>query len=912
MAKFNKPGTRAAVKSPVTAEQRPSGTTFQGAPGFARDAKSELFLLSVANMVGERTFYEAARERDDRFAELVHTVAVQDPEWTARFLAWLRSGANMRSAALVGGLEAAKAMVANGIPGGRRIVASVLQRPDEPGEALAYWTSMYGRAIPKAVKRGLADAAARLYSERSALKYDTASKGYRFGDVLNLVHASPRDDAQGDLFQHLLDRRYGRDEALPDGLAMIRANRALRAEAAEDPAVMLDPERLRAAGMTWEDALSLAGPKVDKARLWEAMIPSMGYMACLAEGTEIWMPDGTTAPIEQVVARRLPVLAPSRQFDTSMVRYGPSQPARDRTMGHIVPTLPSAWHSVGERPVVRIDFVSGRSVSATLDHRWVKRRRNDRRESWEWVTTADLKAGDGIPAPIGVDAWGDEGDSADGYFVGAMLGDGCMTNFGTPEFAQVDEPSRADMLQFFSDYAGKLGCVFAKCGERKWRITYPPVRKMNPATDVLRHYGVWGLKSSEKRFPNRPLSREFWIGAISGLIDTDGHVRIRTNPKGTVHASIEYATTSETMAYQVTDALQRLGIQSNVDASQARPSRFSKPGVQIKDIYIVAVNRAASVRRANDVLALRHTVKAERLAEAAALMPDTPVENVELDRIIGISEPFTAPVYCVTVDESSSFVANGVVTGNCLRNLRNFDEAGVSDAVAATVCAKLADPGEVARSRQLPMRFLSAYRAAPSLRWGYALEQALDASLANLPALSGRTLILVDTSGSMKSGFSRDGSLMRWDAATVFGLALARRCAGADVVSFSNGWNGHVGTMVFPGKPGESLLRSVDRWKADGFFIGGGTDTETAVREHYAGHDRVVILTDEQAHYHGGKDVTVAVPADRMVYTWNLAGYQHGHAPSGSGTRHTFGGLTDAGFAMIRLLEAGRNADWPF
>jgi hypothetical protein len=527
MAKFNKSGTRAAVKSPVTAEQRPSGTTFQGAPGYARDAKSDVFLLSVTNMVGERTFYEAAGDRDDRFAELMHTVAVQDPEWTARFLAWLRSGANMRSAALVGGLEAAKAMVANGIPGGRQIVASVLQRPDEPGEALAYWTSAYGRAIPKAVKRGLADAAARLYSERSALKYDTASKGYRFGDVLNLVHASPRDDAQGDLFQHLLDRRYGRDEALPDGLAMIRANRALRTEAAEDPAVMLDPERLRAAGMTWEDALSLVGPKVDKAQLWEALIPSMGYMAKL-------------------------------------------------------------------------------------------------------------------------------------------------------------------------------------------------------------------------------------------------------------------------------------------------------------------------------------------------------------------------------------------------KNLRNFDEAGVSDAVAATVCAKLADPGEVARSRQLPMRFLSAYRAAPSLRWGYALEQALDASLANLPALSGRTLILVDTSGSMNSGFSRDGSLMRWDAATVFGLALARRCADADVVSFSNGWNGHVGTMVFPGKPGESLLRSVDRWKADGFFIGGGTDTEAAVREHYAGHDRVVILTDEQAHYGGGKDVTVAVPENRMVYTWNLAGYQHGHAPSGSGTRHTFGGLTDAGFQMIPWLEAGRNADWPF
>lgn len=526
MSKFNKPTTRASVASPVKTERTATGTTFEGAPGFARDAKSELFLLAVTNMVGERTFYENASNRDNRYADLIHTVAVADADWTARFLAWLRSGANMRSASLVGGLEAAKALIDASTPGGRQIVDSVLQRPDEPGEALAYWTATYGRAIPKAIKRGIADAAARLYSERSVLKWDTASKGYRFGDVLNLVHAKAKANWQADLYRHILDRRYGRDEALPDSLRTVAANRAIRRQASEDPSVLLDAEALRGSAMTWEDALSLAGSQVDKARLWEAMIPSMGYMALL-------------------------------------------------------------------------------------------------------------------------------------------------------------------------------------------------------------------------------------------------------------------------------------------------------------------------------------------------------------------------------------------------RNLRNFDESGVSDKAAQAVAARLSDPDEVARSRQFPMRFLSAYRAAPSLRWGYALEQALDASLANVTELPGRTLVLVDTSGSMGATFSRDGSLMRWDAATVFGLALARRCETADVVSFSGGWYG-AGTKVFPTKRGESLLKSVDRWKTGGYFIGGGTDTAGAVRGHYAGHDRVVILTDEQAYAHYGVDATSVVPAERMVYTWNLAGYQHGHAPSGQGTRHTFGGLTDAGFQMIPLLERGRNADWPF
>ncbi len=249
-----------------------------------------------------------------------------------------------------------------------------------------------------------------------------------------------------------------------------------------------------------------------------------------------------------------------------------------------------------------------------------------------------------------------------------------------------------------------------------------------------------------------------------------------------------------------------------------------------------------------------------------------------------------------------------------LRNLRNFDQAGVSDVVAATVAAKLADPEQVARSRQLPMRFLSAYRAAPSLRWSYPLEQALGHSLRNIPELRGRTLILVDTSGSMYAPFSKDGTLMRWDSAVVFGLALASRCSAADVVSFSSTaryWGDSHGahTKVFPVQAGESVLRGIERWKTGGYFLGGGTATEPALRQHFAGHDRVVILTDEQAGM-SGDAVGSYLPKITPMFTWNLAGHKMGHAASGLGHRHVFGGLQDAAFRMIPLLEAGRNGDW--
>jgi hypothetical protein len=528
MSKFNRAGATIvapppAPAGPIRTAATSTGVTHQGGTGFGRDPFSELFLLAVTNMVGENTFYEKAGQRDARFEELVARVAVEDPQWMAGFLGWLRGEGNMRSASQVAAAVAVHAQLAAGVTGGRRMVASVLQRADEPGELLAYWARTYGRSIPKSVKRGVADAVARLYSERSLLKYDTASHAYRFGDVLDLVHAAPAPDRpwQGALFQHALDRRHGRDTETPETLRMVRANTALRAAAAADPAALLNAEAVAAAGMTWEDVLSLAGDRVPKAALWEAVIGSMGYMALI-------------------------------------------------------------------------------------------------------------------------------------------------------------------------------------------------------------------------------------------------------------------------------------------------------------------------------------------------------------------------------------------------RNLRGFDDAGVSNAAAAAVAARIADPGEVARSRQLPMRFLSAYRAAAaSLRWSWPLEQALGHSLANIPKLPGRTLVLVDTSGSMNAGFSKDGTLMRWDAAVLFGLAVAARAEAADVVSFSNS------TRVFPIKTGESVLVGINRWKSDGFFLNGGTDTAAAVNRFFAGHDRLVILTDEQAAYAGAHGVAAAVPATVPVYTWNLAGYQLGHTAGGP-NRHTFGGLSDASFRIMNLLESGENGSWPW
>lgn len=254
-----------------------------------------------------------------------------------------------------------------------------------------------------------------------------------------------------------------------------------------------------------------------------------------------------------------------------------------------------------------------------------------------------------------------------------------------------------------------------------------------------------------------------------------------------------------------------------------------------------------------------------------------------------------------------------------LRNLRNFDQAQVSDEVAAKVAARLADPEQVALSRQFPFRFYAAYKNTGSLRWAHALEVASRHSLSNVPALAGRTLILVDQSPSMfpghyYAGDSSKSDIVNAEKAALFGAAVALRAEQADL--FGYGFNSY--PVEFD--KGDAVLKTVEK-----FHVDSGTDTFGALQRHYRNHDRVLIVTDEQTAVNRqmtdphvrrqyGLDVLgpveSLVPAHVPVFTWNLCGYQYGHAAGPNW--HTFGGLTDKAFDMVPLLERGRNGVWPW
>lgn len=325
MPKFNTPTHRTLGTSPVTASKERGQTTHQGGPAFTRDAKSDLFLLAVANMIREDTFYEQAADRDDRFEQLLTTVTREDPDWVGKFIPWLRAGANMRSASVVAAVISAKTLLDAKLPGGRQIIDAACQRADEPAELLACWLEHFGKPIPFPVKNGLIDAVRRLYTESAALKYDTESKSIRFADVIELCHPDPKGAKRSALFGWLLDRRGGarrkirkkHDALVPEMLGkVLEHQRVSRAVAEGDTAVLADAALLARAGVTWEQQRSAAGKDADKGALWDAKIPSMGYMAILRNLANFDEDGITDASYQQVVQKLTDPaeVAASRQF----------------------------------------------------------------------------------------------------------------------------------------------------------------------------------------------------------------------------------------------------------------------------------------------------------------------------------------------------------------------------------------------------------------------------------------------------------------------------------------------------------------------------------------------------------------------------------------------------------------------
>jgi 60 kDa SS-A/Ro ribonucleoprotein len=128
------------------------------------------------------------------------------------------------------------------------------------------------------------------------------------------------------------------------------------------------------------------------------------------------------------------------------------------------------------------------------------------------------------------------------------------------------------------------------------------------------------------------------------------------------------------------------------------------------------------------------------------------------------------------------------------QNLNTFARHGVFeiDGMVEVIAAKLRDPKAVAQARAFPYQLLAAYKAtgdAVPVVVRDALQDALEATLANVPAFDGRVVVCPDVSGSMSSAVtgqrgSATSSVRCIDVAALVAAAVLRKNPRARVLPF--------------------------------------------------------------------------------------------------------------------------------
>jgi 60 kDa SS-A/Ro ribonucleoprotein len=211
-----------------------------------------------------------------------------------------------------------------------------------------------------------------------------------------------------------------------------------------------------------------------------------------------------------------------------------------------------------------------------------------------------------------------------------------------------------------------------------------------------------------------------------------------------------------------------------------------------------------------------------------------------------------------------------------LRNLRNMKEAGVEEQLVLSTLRS------ANTQRVLPFRFLAAARYAP--QWEGALEQLMLKSTAEQGKLTGKTVLLVDVSGSMNWALSKRSEMKRTDAA--YGLAVLLREIGerVSVFSFSN----HL--VEVPARRGFALRDAIDASQThNGTYLGKAVE-QLNEKERY---DRLIVISDDQAHD------TVPNPKGKG-YVINVASCKNG---VGYGKWTHIDGWSESVVEYIRTLE---------
>jgi 60 kDa SS-A/Ro ribonucleoprotein len=255
-----------------------------------------------------------------------------------------------------------------------------------------------------------------------------------------------------------------------------------------------------------------------------------------------------------------------------------------------------------------------------------------------------------------------------------------------------------------------------------------------------------------------------------------------------------------------------------------------------------------------------------------------------------------------------------------MRNLRNILEAEISNKALDKVCMYLSNETAVLNSKQLPFRFLAAYRELKVLTNGNvskvltALEQAVQISARNIQGFDADTKVLIatDVSGSMQKAINAKSKIMYYDIGLILAMLLQSRCENVITAMFGDTWK--VINM-----PKQNILSNVQEFYNREGEVGYATNGYLVIDDLIKKNkvvDKLMFFTDCQLYNSNNtsQDINVlwktykTIAPNAKLYLFDLAGYRNSPLRIEKNDVFLIAGWSDKIFQVLHAIENGTNA----
>lgn len=209
-----------------------------------------------------------------------------------------------------------------------------------------------------------------------------------------------------------------------------------------------------------------------------------------------------------------------------------------------------------------------------------------------------------------------EGDPDMGYLLGLIAGDGCIVS-NTVYLANVDVCVIEEYKRICSKYATKSMRTYKnehefdghKCYSESHRFYAPEL-----AAYILENVGSGAYN---KKVPKPTGSKEFSLGILAGLWDTDGTISFNNRKAASRQIQVSLTSRSSELVNTASEHLRAIGCESSI-------YEYTKDD---KPLYIL--NVLGSGFKAFSAVPLKHSIKAKRLDDVGSIAMNYKYSNVK-------------------------------------------------------------------------------------------------------------------------------------------------------------------------------------------------------------------------------------------------------------------------------------------